>query len=354
MGKSNLEQSLPSIRVAVTEACNLKCNYCPTAGDSVEMQSERLDTDGFEEMLAAAVDVGFTDFSFTGGEPLLTDKTSERTFQLASLVNNLRAAKGMDGYTKLNTNGANLLRHRDGVIEAGFDELKVSLDTLNPITFGKLAKRGSKVFDKTVEGILTVKDEVPVRLQTVVGKYNIGELPEMIRFCADNGLDIKLFDLSRYDNALAGSGAFADGNYISLQDVALMLEDRYGEPTTKYAVGGYGHAKKVFMTPGGTNIEIRDTSESAHYSPDLCEECPKYMCQDGLCNLVIAADGHIRFCREGGVDQTISAKDRQGTLKTSEQLRTDFAKAAGVFATAKAIKRQIQPGRPLLPLTVIR
>ncbi len=354
MKASNPEQSLPSIRIAVTEACNLKCDYCPTAGDSVEMQSERLDNGGFEEMLAAAVDVGFTDFSFTGGEPLLSDKTSERTFQLASLVNNLRAAKGMRGYTKLNTNGANILRYIDGVVETGFDELKVSLDTLNPITFKELAKRSSKVFDETVEGILAVKDEVPVRLQTVVGRYNIGELPEMIRFCADNGLDIKLFDLSRYDNALAGSGAFADENYISLQDVALMLEDQHGEPTIKYAVGGYGHAKKVFTTPEGTKIEIRDTSESAHYSPDLCDGCPKYMCQDGLCNLVIAADGHIRFCREGGVDQTISAKDRQGTLKTPEQLRADFVRAAGVFVTAKAIERQIQPSRPLLPLTVIR
>ncbi|HEX8762144.1 MAG TPA: radical SAM protein, partial [Candidatus Saccharimonadales bacterium] len=345
---SNFER-FPSIRVAVTEACNLKCDYCPTAGDSVEMQSERLSTDGFEEMLTAAVDVGFTDFSFTGGEPLLTDKTAERTFQLASLVKDLRAAKGADGYTKLNTNGANLLRHKEGVVEAGFDELKVSLDTLDPATFSRVAKRNSEVFYKTVDGILAVKDEVPVRLQTVVGKYNFGELPEIIRFCTQNKLNIKLFDLSRYDNALAGSGSFADENYISLQDIALMFEDWLGEPTIKYAVGGYGHAKKVFTTREGTSIEIRDTSESAHYSPAVCEECPKYMCQDGLCNLVIAADGHIRFCREGGADQTISAKDRKGILKTPEQFRIDFVKAAGIFATAKAIKRQIKPNRPLLP-----
>lgn len=318
------------------------------------MQSGHLDTNGFEKILTTAVDVGFTNFSFTGGEPLLTSETSERTFRLASLVNTLRAAKGTEGYTKLNTNGANLLRYKEGVFEAGFDELKVSLDTLDPATFSHVTKRSGKVLHRTIEGILTVKDEVPVRLQTVVGKYNIGELPEMIHFCIDNGLDIKLFDLSRYDNALAGSGAFADENYVSLKDMALMLEDRYGKPATKYAVGGYGHAKKVFTTSEHTSIEIRDTSESAHYSPDVCEECPKYMCQDGLCNLVIAADGHMRFCREGGVDQTISLKDKRGTLKTSEQLRSEFVKAAGIFATSKAIKRQIQPVRPLLPLIVIR
>jgi molybdenum cofactor biosynthesis enzyme MoaA len=353
MKSSNYDKPLPSIRVAVTETCNLRCDYCPTDGDSVEMKNGALDTDGFENMITAAIDVGFTDFSFTGGEPLLSDRTADRTFQLAHLAKDLRTEKGSEGYTKLNTNGANLLRYQDGVVCAGFDELKVSLDTLNPATFKELARRNEKVFDATLQGILAVKDEVPVRLQTVVGKYNIDELPQMLAFCIEHGLDIKLFDISRYDNALAGSGNFADMNYVSLDTVSQILEEQYGEPAIKYAVGGYGHAKKVFTSPEGTRIEIRDTSKSAQYSPDLCESCPNYMCQDGLCNLVIAADGHIRFCREGGAEQTIPTQTERG-IKSPDELKSDFLKAAGIFALAQSIERPIVPARQLIPFTVIK
>lgn len=354
MNESSAEISFPSVRVAVTESCNLRCEYCPTDGDSVEMQTGALDTDGFKQMLEGAVKAGFTDFSFTGGEPLLTPQTAERTFELAGFVNDLRTDANKTGYTKLNTNGANLLRYQKGVVEANFSELKVSLDTLNPATFSSLAKRGEKVFQETVDGILVLKDTIPIRLQTIIGKYNINELPNILSFCIENGLDIKLFDISRYDNALAGSAEFADLNYVSLSEISEALEQTYGAPTIKYAVGGYGHGKKVFTTPEGTKIELRDTANSTHYSSGLCEDCPKYQCQDGLCNLVIAADGHIRFCREGGEKQTISSKDNLGALKSPEEIRSHFIKAAGIFAAAQSIERQVIPRkRYLLPLTVI-
>ena len=84
---------------------------------------------------------------------------------------------------------------------------------------------------------------MPVRLQAVVGKYNIDELPTMIDFCRKHGLDIKFFDISQYDNALAGP-EFCDDNYVSLDPVAQQLEQDFGEPEIVYAVGGYGHPKK--------------------------------------------------------------------------------------------------------------
>ena len=264
---SEISKPLPSVRVAVTQSCNLRCDYCPTDGDSVEVQGPTLDHEGFERMLLAACEVGFTNFSFTGGEPLMTPKSAELTFDLANFVDQSRQSQG---YTKLNTNGANLLRYREQVLNDGFDELKVSLDTLDPTTFKQLAKRGEQVLGRTIEGILAVKDEVPVRMQTVVGKYNVGELPQMIGFCRQNGLDIKLFDISRYDNALAGSGKFCDDNYVSLGDISSQLKQAFGEPEIVYAVGGYGHAKQVFTTPEGTRIQLRDTSVSAQYSSELC------------------------------------------------------------------------------------
>lgn len=333
----------PSVRVAVSEQCNLRCDYCPIAGDSVEMQSTRLGLDDFKALLSAAIDVGFQDFSFTGGEPLLTDSSAETTFELARFVNGRRPQ--VPGYTKLNTNGANVLRYFDGIVETGFDELKISLDTLRAEVFRRIAHRNESVFENTIEGILKIKDKVPIRLQTVVGKYNEDEVSAIIDFCVQNSLDIKLFDLSSYDNALSGSRNFADNNYVRLDKIALALEDDYGPPSIKYAVGGVGHAKKVFTTPKGTKIELRDTSVAAHYSKELCGGCPKYPCQDGLCNIVIAADGHIQFCREGGTTQTISLRDGCGKLYGRDKLVEGLAIAGKIFSSSQYIQRTIAPRR---------
>jgi len=334
----------------------MRCSYCPTDGDSVEMQAERLESGELERMVEAAVDAGFTDFSITGGEPLLNDQTARQAFHLARFIGEARATRSLSGYTKLNTNGANLLRYKNEIVEAGFDELKVSLDTLDPATFKALNGRSQRVLDATIDGILALRSHVPIRLQTVVGKYNAEVLPDLLHFCRSNGLDIKLFDMSRYDNALAGSGRFCDDNYVPLGPISAELQRELGSPSVKYAVGGYGHPKQVFATPEGTRIELRDTALSAHYSSELCESCPKYMCQDGLCNLVIASDGHIRFCREGGKDQTLPTRSEAGQLLPIEAIRQQFMHAAGIFAAARSVgsvERQAQPIRRLLPLWVV-
>lgn len=350
---SELNISLPSVRVAVTDVCNEHCSYCPTAGDSVEMQLDELDDTGFGQLVDTAIELGFSDYSITGGEPLVSDKTAQRTFMLARLINERRELAGRTGYTKLNTNGANLLRYQEDIRSTGFTELKVSLDSLNPETFQNLNGRGEKVLDATVAGILALKDHVPIRLQTVVGAYNVAEIPDMLQFCRSNGLDIKLFDISRYDNALAGSVQFWVDNYVPLAGITSDLQQQYGDPQIKYAVGGYGHPKRVFTTPEDTKIEVRDTSISAQYSSELCDGCPKYPCQDGLCNVVIAADGHIRFCREGGEEQTILTRDNAGQLLSAEVIRQQFVRAAGIFAAAQSLERPIRPVRHFLPLTVI-
>jgi len=73
--------------------------------------------------------------------------------------------------------------------------------------------------------------------------------------------------------------------------------------------------------------------------------------------LVIAADGHIRFCREGGKDQTIATRTATGELAPVQELRDKLGHAAGIFAASRSIKRDLQPIRParlVLPLTVLR
>ena len=343
---------LPAIRVAVTETCNLRCQYCPTDGDSVEMQSGRLTDDQFEDVLAVALEQGFPHYSFTGGEPLISMQMAARTSRLAQYVNARKAELGLEGYTKLNTNGARLIDFQEEVDSAGFSELKISLDTLNPETFTAVAKRSEAVFDKTIEGILAYTGRIPIRIQMVVGSFNAHEVPDMIAFCRQQGLSLKIFDITSYDNALAGSADYALSGYVPLAGYREMLETKYGEPFIKHSKGGYGHPKRVYTTPEGTQIEVRDNAQGTHFSADLCGSCPNYPCSEGISNIVIASDGHLRFCREGGKDQTIPSQVEGGGLVSFTELRANFAKAAGYFATAN-FQTEVSKRIPIrLPLFV--
>ncbi len=323
---------LPAIRVAVTEMCNLSCQYCPTDGDSVEMQAGRLEDPEFEEVLDSALSQGFSSFSFTGGEPLLSPKTAMRTTRLARYVNARKAELGLDGYTKLNTNGARLLDFEDEVRSAGFSELKISLDTLNPRTFKEVTKQDETVFKDTIDGILKFSGDIPIRMQMVVAQFNVEEVDAMVDFCRSNGLGLKLFDITSYDNALSGSADYALAGYIPLVDLREKFETQFGTPEIKYSTGGYGHPKRVFTTPEGAKLEIRDNAQGTHFSEGLCGSCPNYPCSEGISNIVIASDGHLRFCREGGVDQTIQSQDGSGELLPKEIINRNISDAAGYFA----------------------
>src|SRR5580704_15601071 len=67
-----LGRPLRSLRVSVTDRCNLRCNYCMPEEDYVWLPRQELLT--FEE-IARLVEVftslGVTDVRLTGGEPLL-------------------------------------------------------------------------------------------------------------------------------------------------------------------------------------------------------------------------------------------------------------------------------------------
>lgn len=347
----NLERvELPSIRVAVTEQCNLRCQYCPVGGDSVAMQSGRLAEEQLQEILGVALEQGFANYSFTGGEPLISAEMAARTSRLAQYVNTRKAELGLYGYTKLNTNGARLIDFQEEVDEGGFSELKISLDTLSPETFTAVTKRSEAVFNKTIEGIMAYAGRIAVRLQMVVGSFNAHEVPSMIDFCRNHRLSLKIFDVSPCDDALAGSAQYAIDGYVPLDVYKAMLEADYGRPLIRFSKGGYGHPKRVYTTPENTQIELRDSAQGTHYSADLCSSCPKYPCSEGMSNMVIAADGHLRFCREGGRGQTLPSQAEQGGLLPSDKIKENLAKAAGYFATANfqtAVSSRIPIGRPL-------
>src|SRR6267378_4335995 len=115
-----LGRPLRSLRVSVTDRCNLRCNYCMPQEDYVWLPREQLLS--FEE-IARLVEVftllGVEDVRLTGGEPLLRRN-------LEHLVEMLAANPAIRDLA-MTTNGILLAEHAEKLRTAGLGRVTISL-----------------------------------------------------------------------------------------------------------------------------------------------------------------------------------------------------------------------------------
>lgn len=328
---------IPSFRVAATGACNLKCHYCPTNGDNYLLHGKRfLDSDEFSHMVTLANEAGIKHFSITGGEPLAVPRV---TFPIARTISRFEDL----GYLRLNTNGVGLKEHADSIEDSRFNLIKVSIDSLKTWKYQlPSSKKQSQTYVTDVlSGIEEMKKRnIPVRISMVVGKYNANEVPEMMEFCEANELELKLFDITYYRDALSNDPNFWSNNYYSLVPLTQKLEKDFGSPRIVYSVGGFGNPMPIFKPDSSSPIRLRISENSAMYV-DRCPECQDYMCQDGFCNLTLTTDGNIKTCRPEGLDFNLKMVDVAGRLLPNYQIKQRLQKAITLFQGTNQKQRSL-------------
>src|SRR5260370_4686123 len=143
-----LGRPLRSLRVSLTDGCNLLCNSCMPQEEYVWLPRQELLT--FEE-IAPLVEVftslGVEDVRLTGGEPLLRR-------DLARLVRMLAANPRIRDLA-ITTNGVLFAEHADALRSAGLHRVTLSLDTLRPERF--LALTGRDTHAQVLEGIAATR-----------------------------------------------------------------------------------------------------------------------------------------------------------------------------------------------------
>jgi len=123
------------LRVSLTDRCNLRCAYCmPPEGLDWLPSPELLTDDEVARLVRVAVELlGIREVRFTGGEPLLRRGLARIVARTAELRPRPEIS--------LTTNGIGLTRTAGPLRASGLDRINVSLDTLRPETFRKLARR---------------------------------------------------------------------------------------------------------------------------------------------------------------------------------------------------------------------
>ncbi len=167
---------LRSLRLSVTDRCNLRCAYCMPEEEYVWFPREDVLT--FEEMAQLAgyfTDLGVDKVRLTGGEPLLR-RDLPRLIRLLLQNRNIKEIA-------LTTNGVLLSDHAEALYQAGLHRVTVSLDTLRPERFRQLTRRDE--FARVLEGIESVGRAgfTGLKLDTVaIRGFNDDELIGLIEF----------------------------------------------------------------------------------------------------------------------------------------------------------------------------
>ena len=131
-----LSRPLRDLRISVTDRCNFRCPYCMPRERFHEhykflKSSERLSFEEIVRLTRLFLRLGARKLRITGGEPLLRAG-------LAELIGDLTSLPGVEDVA-LTTNGVLLPQHAAELRAAGLQRVTVSLDSLDPAVFARMA-----------------------------------------------------------------------------------------------------------------------------------------------------------------------------------------------------------------------
>ena len=210
-----LGRPLGSLRLSVTDRCNLRCRYCMPEADYAWLPRDSLLT--FEEMATVArafVGLGVRKLRLTGGEPLLRRDLDLLVAELAASGPRLDLA--------LTTNGVLLRDHAAALRRAGLGRVTISLDTLRADRMRRLAGRDE--LGRVLDGIAAAGEAGLARkLNTVVIRgANDDELLDLLAFGAEQGIEVRFIEYMDVGGATGWSGAQVVGRAEILDRVAAV------------------------------------------------------------------------------------------------------------------------------------
>jgi GTP 3',8-cyclase len=212
-----LRRPLGSVRVSVTDRCNLRCRYCMPEDEYVWLPRASILT--FEEITRLArlfAALGATKVRLTGGEPLLRH-------DLPALVEMLAALDLTD--LAMTTNGL-LLADAAGLLRrAGLRRVTVSLDTLRAERMAAFAK--SPKHGDVLAGIAAARRAgfERIKLNTVVIRgYNDDELTALIEFARAQDAEVRFIEYMD----VGGATRWTRDQVVSQEEMLETLRRRYG------------------------------------------------------------------------------------------------------------------------------
>lgn len=264
--KDKYERPILSLRITLTNRCNVNCLYCHH--DGMVKSKDEMTADELYTICKIAKKIGVRKIRLSGGEPLLKKDIVEIVEKIASLE-----FKDIS----MTTNGILLEKYAQELKDAGLDRVNVSLDTLNRETFEFITKKD--YLEDAKRGILKAVEVglYPVKINMVIMKdINQDEIDDMFEFCKENGIVLQLIELIESENC--DDDKFSVDYHYKLDDIEKELADIADDVREREFMQG----RKKYYIDGG-EIEVVKPVDNAKF----CANCSR---------LRITPDGKIKPC----------------------------------------------------------
>jgi GTP 3',8-cyclase len=244
-----LGRPLASLRLSVTDRCNLRCMYCmPEELYRWLPQDHVLSFEEMVQLVDIFTALGVRRVRLTGGEPLLRRDLD----RLVSLL----AANPLIEDLALTTNGILLAEQAAALRRAGLHRVTVSLDTLRPERFSAITRRNEHA--RVLDGIGAARRAgfSGTKIDAVVIRgVNDDELDDLIEFGRANDAEVRFIEYMD----VPGATLWSMKNVVSRAEILTRLERRYGQITT-VASDSSAPASRFFLSDGTVFGIIASTS----------------------------------------------------------------------------------------------
>ena len=264
--RDKYERPILSLRITLTNRCNVNCLYCHH--DGMVKSKDEMTADEVYTICKVAKKIGVRKIRLSGGEPLLKKDIVETVEKISSLD-----FKDIS----MTTNGILLEKYAQDLKDAGLDRVNVSLDTLNRETFEFITQKD--YLEDAKKGILKAVEVglYPVKINMVIMKdINQDEIDEMFEFCKEHDIVLQLIELIESENC--DDDKFSADYHYKLDDVEKELADIADDVREREFMQG----RKKYYIDGG-EIEVVKPVDNATF----CANCSR---------LRITPDGKIKPC----------------------------------------------------------
>ncbi|MDQ6884869.1 MAG: GTP 3',8-cyclase MoaA [Candidatus Dormibacteraeota bacterium] len=289
------------LRISVTDRCNFRCIYCmPAAGLPWIARDEVLSFEEITHVTRILVrDCGVRTIRLTGGEPLVRKGIEELTAMIAALDDGLDIA--------MTTNGILLAEKAQALKDAGLSRVNISLDSLKPDRFRKLARRDA--LDRVLAGIRAAREAgfARIKLNVVVMRgQNDDEVLDFARLARRDGYEVRFIEFMPLD----ADGIWTPETVVASREIIETIDREFPViPVPNERPAPANRFRFSDGAPGGIGV-IPSVSDA------FCKVCNR---------IRLTAEGHLRTCLFSLREHDVKTLLRSGA---SDEAIREFVRAA--------------------------
>ena len=225
-------RDLNYLRIAVTDRCNFRCQYCmPNEGIKFLKRSRLMSYEELLRLSRIVVDMGVNKIRLTGGEPFVRKDLIYFLKELSKICSNIH----------ITSNGSHLIKHIPELEKIGLRSLNLSLDSLQRERFTEITRRDHLFETVTKARKALVKSSIDLKINMVVQKgVNEDEIPDFINLALNDDIEIRFIEEMPFN----GSSLFNTGekrSYFNYKDIVNTIESHFSklkiQPSTSPSSG---------------------------------------------------------------------------------------------------------------------